>query len=345
MNYTDDYFEALKIRFIQKLRFARNKFLKEARNTDAAVEAFGLGFILTSEMELDEFSKKVSENFNWLYDIGRPIEEILNGLIDETRINFLNELALRPQYKTVKVRRTLWKIKLPFPKYYETYDYKGELKERFKVKINWNKENLLKLAEAKSKLEKELLFSFLFVEREYIYQKPIPFQTTIINPEVTDTGKWFKALVKYRANKEFMPELYVSELPVQEQQVVAETKEKRKKETIKLLKWTDGKTKNNFPKLIYALSRAGLLENGKGEITKIVDKLAPVFGLELGDWESNFSSGITGQSLGYDHGAFFDNLKNSYLEIVDERLEKKKKKKSIHSQHKKKNEDGTQNEI
>lgn len=127
----------------------------------------------------------------------------------------------------------------------------------------------------------------------------------IIYPEVTDKGKWFKALVKYRAKKEFMPELYVSELPAQEQKVVTETKEKRKKETIKLLKWTDGKTKNNFPKLIYALSRAGLLENGKGEITKIVDKLAPVFGLELGDWESNFSSGISGQSLGYDHGAFF----------------------------------------
>lgn len=166
MNFTDDHFKELKNRYIQKIRFTRNKFLNESRNTDTAAQAFELGFILTSEMELDEFSKKVSESFNWLYEVGRPIDEILNGLMNETKVNYLNELAQRPQDKTIKVRKTLWKIKLPFARYYETYNYKGELKERFKVKINWTKENLLKLAEAKSKEEKALLFSFLFVERE-----------------------------------------------------------------------------------------------------------------------------------------------------------------------------------
>lgn len=160
--------------------------------------------------------------------------------------------------------------------------------------------------------------------------------SSIINPEETDRIKWFKALVKYRANKEFLPELHISELPPEEQKVVIQTKEKRNKESVKLVKWTDGTTKNNFTKLIYALHRANYLENGKGEITKMVDNLAPVFGIKMGDWESNFSSGITGPSLGYDHGTFFDDLKKSYLEIVSERLATQEFNKKTKNKKKKK---------
>ena len=67
--------------------------------------------------------------------------------------------------------------------------------------------------------------------------------------------------------------------------------------------------------------KAGYLQ---GEVTKMVDNLAPVFDLEMGDWQSNFSKGCTGQSIGYDHGVFFEKLKHSYAEIVTERIEKQK---------------------
>lgn len=143
MSFTDDHFEKLKNRYIGNLKFARNKFHKDARNADTSAQVFGLGFILTSEREMDEFSKRVSENFNWQYEIGSRIGEMLNGLVVETRTGFLNELAQWPQERTVAVKKkTLCKIKLPFLIHYETYDYKGELKERFKLKANWCKENL-----------------------------------------------------------------------------------------------------------------------------------------------------------------------------------------------------------
>ena len=295
MKISDDSFEALKNRYLQKI----------------------------------EFSQKVSEYFDWLYDLGRPIDEILNGLIAETRVNYLNELAQRPPDRIIKVKKTLWKFKLPLVKYYETYDYKGELKSRFKVKLNWTKENLIKLAEAKSKEEESLIFMFLFVRKEYLYQKPVPILTTIINAEESDKKKWFKALVKYKAKREFMPELYISELPPEEQKAVTQTKERRKRETAKLVKWTNGKTKNNFVKLIYALHHSGLIDKGEGEVTNIVEALAPVFGVELGDWESNFSKGITEPGYSYDHGAFFEDLKKSYLQIVETKLENKKIRKKI----------------
>jgi len=63
MNFTDEEFETLKNRYLQKLRFTKSKFLKGSRNTERAAEAFGFGFLMTTEMERDEFSQEVIESF------------------------------------------------------------------------------------------------------------------------------------------------------------------------------------------------------------------------------------------------------------------------------------------
>ncbi len=331
MNFTDDSCEALKNRYIQKLRYSRNKFLTEARNSDKAAELFGLGFIFTSELELDEFSQKVADTFNWTYDIGRSIDEILNVLIDEVRVNYLKQVPQKLSENIIKVRRSIWKIKLPFAKYYETYDYKGELTSRFKIKRDWSIEKFKRFIETESKEERDFMLWNVFIKKEYLFQKTrtIPLTSFIINPEDTDKTKWFKALVKYRAKKEFFPETYISELPMQEQKVIEQTREKRKKEVSKIVKWTDGRNKNNFVKLVYALHHTGLIDKGEGEVTNTVESLAPFFGIELGDWESNFSKGITNQGNYYDHGGFFDDLKKSYLQMVESKLENKQTKKKI----------------
>lgn len=329
MNFTDNHFEELKIRYIQKLRYSRNKFLKESRNTETAAEAYGLSYLFMNNLPMDDFSQEVSKVFDWLYEIGKPIQEIIDGLYNETRINYLNEIKQRPEQKIVKVYNRIWKIKLPLVKYYETFDYKGELTSRFKLKRNWKGIFKINLAEAETKDEMEFLLFHHLYRKEYLFQKSNPMTNSIIYPQETNKRKWFKALVKYRANKEFFPELYLSELPPQEQKVLNETKEKRKRETSKLVKWTNGKKKNNFVKLIYALHHSGLIDNGEGEVTNTVEALAPIFGLELNDWESNFSKGITEQGYTYDHGAFFEDLKKSYLQIVETKLENKKIRKKI----------------
>jgi len=105
MNFTDEEFETLKNRYLQKLRFTKSKFLKGSRNTERAAEAFGFGFLMTTEMERDEFSQEVSRVFDWLYEIGKPINEIIDGLYSDTIINHLNELKQRPEQRIVKVHK------------------------------------------------------------------------------------------------------------------------------------------------------------------------------------------------------------------------------------------------
>jgi hypothetical protein len=62
MNFTDNHFETLKTKYIQKLRYSRNKFLNESRNTETAVEAYGLSFLFTNNLPMDEFSQEVAES-------------------------------------------------------------------------------------------------------------------------------------------------------------------------------------------------------------------------------------------------------------------------------------------
>ncbi len=75
MNFTDDSFEVLKNRYLQKIRFARNKFLNDARNTDTAAEAFGLSFLITINLPMDEL------NTNSLYRNYYPKDPMLKNQI------------------------------------------------------------------------------------------------------------------------------------------------------------------------------------------------------------------------------------------------------------------------
>jgi len=56
MNFTNNHYEELKIRYIQELRYSRNKFFKESCNTEAAAEAYGLSFLLRNNLPMDELN-------------------------------------------------------------------------------------------------------------------------------------------------------------------------------------------------------------------------------------------------------------------------------------------------
>lgn len=105
MNFTDEEFETLKNRYIQKLRYSRNNFLNESRKIETAAQAYGLSYLFTNNLPMDEFSQEVSRVFDWLYEIGKPINEIIDGLYSDTIINHLNELKQRPEQRIVKVHK------------------------------------------------------------------------------------------------------------------------------------------------------------------------------------------------------------------------------------------------
>lgn len=93
------------------------------------------------------------------------------------------------------------------------------------------------------------------------------------------------------------------------------------------IKWTNKKgNKNEFVQLIYGLHKAGFINEGKGEITKIVESLAGVFKIDLGKgWQANHSSSIHKAKNNY-QPPIFNKIKEAYHQYMQEQIEGKKKK-------------------
>ncbi|MBA3664570.1 MAG: RteC domain-containing protein [Bacteroidetes bacterium] len=91
--------------------------------------------------------------------------------------------------------------------------------------------------------------------------------------------------------------------------------------------WTGKKdNKNEFVQLIYGLHKAGFINGGDGEITKIVESLAGVFKIDLGKgWQANHSSSIHRANKDY-QPPIFDKIRDAYEQYVEEQTEIKKKK-------------------
>lgn len=93
------------------------------------------------------------------------------------------------------------------------------------------------------------------------------------------------------------------------------------------IKWTSKKdNKNEFVQLIYGLHKAGLINEGKGEITKIVESLAGVFKIDLGKgWQANHSSSIHKAKNNY-QPPVFTKIKEAYQQYIQDQVEGKRKK-------------------
>ena len=93
-----------------------------------------------------------------------------------------------------------------------------------------------------------------------------------------------------------------------------------------IVKWTATKdNKNDFVQLIYSLHEAGFINGGKGEITKITESLAGVFGVNLGDnWQTNHSKSIHHANSGYEP-PIFRKIKKAYQQYSESQIENKNK--------------------
>ncbi len=94
------------------------------------------------------------------------------------------------------------------------------------------------------------------------------------------------------------------------------------------VKWTGKKdNKNEFVQLIYGLHKAGLINEGKGEITKIIETLAEDFKVNLGKgWQANHSSSIHRAKEDY-QPRIFHKIQLAYGQYISEQLTLKKSKK------------------
>lgn len=83
--------------------------------------------------------------------------------------------------------------------------------------------------------------------------------------------------------------------------------------------------KNEFVQLIYGLHKAGFINSGKGEITKIVEAAADVFDVKLGEnWQSNHSASIHKAKHNY-QPLIFHKIREAYQQYTDDMIEGKRK--------------------
>lgn len=85
-----------------------------------------------------------------------------------------------------------------------------------------------------------------------------------------------------------------------------------------IIKWTG--ENNDFYKLIYSLHKSKLLNNGDGDITKIVPIIASFLSIELSNsWQSSFSQHKNKNNNDYNHFELFDKLRESYKSILEKK--------------------------
>jgi hypothetical protein len=94
------------------------------------------------------------------------------------------------------------------------------------------------------------------------------------------------------------------------------------------VEWTGSKDNmSEFVQLVYGLHQAGLINKGKGEITKIVDSFSEMLGLHLSkNWQSNHSASIHKAKSSY-QPPIFEAIKRSYTKYAEDLVEEKKKRK------------------
>jgi hypothetical protein len=94
------------------------------------------------------------------------------------------------------------------------------------------------------------------------------------------------------------------------------------------IEWTAQKgNKNEFVQLVYALHQAEYINNGKGEIMKIVRAMAEALNFKLSDnWHSNHYNSISRQNSDYEP-KIFKTLQESYEKYSKKSLDEKTNRK------------------
>ncbi len=316
-NYTNKDFMDLKDRYIKHLTFIYNKNLNTASDKDFSKKMQSAAHAILTEIPYDEFSQSIVTSFKLQYTLGLGINEIIFNLKDIQK----DYLRLHPKVLDVKFKNEYYRIlgiNTNHLKRKTIYGANGEIVSQNEYDYDFSFKNLNKLRKAKTEQEKlDIYFNEIeIVKQTAIHTNPITIQ--LIDAEELSDFIWFKALVKLQGRNEFS-EFLEGENDSHNIKKAKQTSSNSQK-VKKIVTWTNGKNKNDFVKIIYALHGAKLINSGKGEITKIVENLAPIFDVDLKDWQSNFSSGINNQTIDYNHTAIFEKLQDAYLEHVKTKI-------------------------
>lgn len=317
--FSNQHFETWVSRGLNFLIYKFNQQIEKSRDKEFSKQFYRQEWASIYE-KFDECSELIAKNFDEQYKLGDSILEIIQHskrIVEQN--DPMHDQKNRGQLERIHYRRYKL-LNIDLPKIDTVTNQSGHVvaQNTYSYNINWKA--IKRIWKVKS--EEELMEVFFEIATiNYIVCPKFELGYSLVKYENFDDLSIFKALVKYRCAQLFREHLLTQQVnPEIEQDLlpIAETLDKTTKSNEV---WTRPKTE--FYKLVYALHHTGYI---KGEITRIMEKLAPSFGLSLAkSWQSSASKNMDYSNAGYNSTEMFDELKKGFIQHVEERENNKKK--------------------
>lgn len=154
----------------------------------------------------------------------------------------------------------------------------------------------------------------------YIEVSEFPLAYNRLTNNKLDDISIFRALVKWRCLQLF-DKFIISQETIPKEAAESLLPEPSTESGNAAILWT--KPKTEFYKLVYALRDSGCV---KGEIGRIMEKIAPALGIQLAkSWQSSVSKNMDYSNAGYNNAELFDELKNAFIKHVETRENNKRR--------------------
>lgn len=167
------------------------------------------------------------------------------------------------------------------------------------------------------------------VNEQFLIENGLNLQNTIVINESDEDGKVTKLASDEKQLFRYLVQVItIHELKQQLPQLFVDTQSDTTKSQAYPVQWTASRdNKTEFVQLIYALHEAGYLNNGTGEITKIVESLADTLSVSLSkNWQSNLSASIHKSNSDY-QPPIFGKIATAYTGYADRLITAKKNNK------------------
>lgn len=208
MDFSDQYFTALKERYFNHLVVNHNKALENSRDKDFTNEILTMGFLYLETLKKDEFSNELINTFDFDYKLGTKITGIIDKIpsIRERHVKLKekHDEELEDQEIKLDYYKFLYVFKTRFIKQKTVLDHTGKIIEQINYKYDFSVKNLKKLKSAKTEQEKADIFSNKIRKQDYVIMNTIEAGIhSIVDINTVDKQKYFKFFVHYLTHKEF----------------------------------------------------------------------------------------------------------------------------------------------
>lgn len=341
-NFSDEHFEILSEKILNVLK---NRYFKEIAKARDKEYSQGYQVLFNNFNFLfyqsDDTTKSIGKDFERAYKLGYSIVQIIENLKNQiTNYNELKRIKSEDRIYKTKYYKLFWFFNSKMIKQILVSNSKNEIISQTDYTYNLTFKNIKLFLKAKTEQERFDIHYNLIEKKVDTIPQQMDITMSVFRLDTINDKNIFKALIRYNVYQKFNTFIKIENPNVQfdeefnlikteQKETAAQVTKNVKKNAQKgkiipiepMVEWTKDKT--DFYRLIYALYYSKSINNGKGEITVIVEKLAKCFGIKLAkSWQSGKTNAFNYTNAGHSNDLFFDELKKTLNQYID-KLEKK----------------------